>query len=169
MKNSHLLLSSLIACAVFSCKKDELAGAKSQYAKLIVGTWKAYQQNTKIYDLTTNELLKDSTVTFTDANASRAFIEIYNADGNAYVTAQSRKLGAAVATTDTTSYLKYTILGTNLSLKQNIGGSETKPILTLTLTDMGLESLRTGTLNEGWGLSINTSYRIVQGTYYTRQ
>ncbi|NNU33481.1 hypothetical protein HK413_03685 [Mucilaginibacter sp. S1162] len=74
-----------------------------------------------------------------------------------------------MATTDTTSYLKYTILGTNLSLKQNIGGSETKPILTLTLTDMGLQSLRTGTLNEGWGLSVNTSYKIVQGTYYTRQ
>jgi hypothetical protein len=169
MKNSHLILTSFIACAMFSCKKDELAGAKSQYAKLIVGTWKAYQQNTKIYDLTTNELLKDSTIDFTDANAGRAFTEIYNADGSAYVTVQTRKLGALVATTDTTSYLKYTILGANLNLKQNIGGNETKPILTLTLTEMGLESLRTGTLNEGWGLGINISYRIVQGTYYTRQ
>jgi hypothetical protein len=169
MKNSHLILTSFIACAMFSCKKDELAGAKSQYAKLIVGTWKAYQQNTKIYDLTTSELLKDSTINFTDANAGRAFTEIYNTDGSAYVTVQTRKLGALVATTDTTSYLKYTILGANLNLKQNIGGAETKPILTLTLTDMGLESLRTGTLNEGWGLGSNTSYRIVQGTYYTRQ
>jgi hypothetical protein len=169
MKNSHLILSSLIACAVFSCKKDELSNAKSQYAKLIVGTWKAYQQNTKIYDLTTNELLKDSTVIFTDENAGLAFTEIYNADGNAYVTAQTRKVGATVATTDTTTYLRYTILGANLTLKQNIGGTETKPILTLTLTDMGLQSTRTGTLNAGWGLESDTSYKIIQGTYYTRQ
>lgn len=169
MKNSHLILTSLIACAVFSCKKDELAGAKSQYAKLIVGTWKAYQQNTKVYDLTTNELLKDSTVNFTDANAGRAFTEIYNGDGSAYVTVQTRKLGALVATTDTTSYLRYTILGANLNLKQNIGGTETKPILTLTLTVMGLQTTRTGTLNAGWGLESDAPYKIIQGTYYTRQ
>ncbi|MBC7400308.1 MAG: hypothetical protein H7289_10205 [Mucilaginibacter sp.] len=169
MRNSQLLLSTLIACAVFSCKKDNLSGAKAQYAKLIVGTWKAYQQNTKVYDLTSNELLKDSTVNFTDANAGRAFTEIYNTDGSAYITAQTRKLGTTVATTDTTSYLRYTILGANLTLKQSIGGTETKPILTLTLTDMGLQSLRTGTLNEGWGLDVSASYRIVQGTYYTRQ
>lgn len=169
MKNSHIILSSLIACAVFSCKKDNLSGAKSQYARLIVGTWKAYQQNTQIYDLNTNELLKDSTINFTDGNAGRAFTEIYNADGTAYVTVQTRKLGAAVATTDTTTYLRYTILGSNLTLKQNIGGTETKPILTLTLTEMGLQSTRTGILNAGWGLETNTSYKIIQGTYYTRQ
>ncbi|MES2379037.1 MAG: hypothetical protein V4553_20770 [Bacteroidota bacterium] len=169
MRNSHLLFISLIACTLFSCKKDDLSGAKAQYAKLIVGTWKAYQQNTKVYDLTTNELLKDSTVNFTDANAGRAFTEIYNSDGTAYVTVQTRKVGATVATTDTTNYLRYTILGANLNLKQNIGGNETKPILTLTLTDMGLQGLRTGTLNSGWGLEGDVSYKIVQGTYYTRQ
>ncbi|NNU33482.1 hypothetical protein HK413_03690 [Mucilaginibacter sp. S1162] len=47
MKNSHLLLSSLIACAVLSCKKDDLAGAKSQYAKLIVGTGKHISKTQK--------------------------------------------------------------------------------------------------------------------------
>ncbi len=154
---------------MFSCKKDGLSGAKSQYAKLIVGTWKAYQQNTKVYDLTTNELLKDSTINFTDANAGQAFTEIYNADGSAYITEQTRKMGAKTPTTDTTSYLHYTILGTNLTLKQNIGGTETKPILTLTLTDMGLQSTRTGTLNPDWGLDADTSYKIIEGTYYTRQ
>jgi hypothetical protein len=169
MKSSLLLLISLIACMVVSCKKDELSGAKAQYAKLIIGTWKAYQQNTKVYDLVTNQLLKDSTINFTDANAGRAFTEIYNADGNAYVTVQTRKVGAAVATTDTTSYLKYSILGANLTVKQSIGGTETKPILTLTLTEMGLESLRTGALSPSWGLDVEASYRIVQGTYYTRQ
>jgi hypothetical protein len=169
MKTSHLLLVPILACTILSCKKDKLAGAKAQYAKLIVGTWKAYQQNTKIYDLTTNNLLKDSTLNFTGTNASRAFTEIYNADGSAYVTVQTKKMGAAVATTDTTSYLHSSILGANLTLKQDIGGTETKPIITLTATDMGLKSVRTGTLNPSWGLESDVSYKIEETVYYTRQ
>jgi hypothetical protein len=146
-----------------------MGGAKSQYAKLIVGTWKTYQQNIQVFDLATNQLLKDSSINFTGTNTAGSWSEIYNGDGSAYVTKLTKKIGASIATTDTTAYLQYTILGSNITLKQNIGGTETKPILTLTMTDMGLQSTYTGTLNAGWGLNTDTPYKIVQATYYTRQ
>lgn len=146
-----------------------MGGAKSQYAKLIVGTWKTYQQNIQVFDLATNQLLKDSSINFTGTNTAGSWSEIYNGDGSAYVTKLTKKIGASIASTDTTAYLQYTILGSNITLKQNIGGTETKPILTLTMTDMGLQSTYTGTLNAGWGLNTDTPYKIVQATYYTRQ
>ncbi|MDB5004098.1 MAG: hypothetical protein JWQ34_2323 [Mucilaginibacter sp.] len=170
MRNSHLLLVPILACVIFSCKKDELANAKAQYAKLIIGNWKSNQQNIKVYDLATNELLKDSTVNFTGVFSGRSWYEIYTEDGNAYVTSlPTIKLGNKVATIDTTSYLHYTILGANLTLKQNIGGNTTKPILTLTVSDVGLQNTYVGTLNSGWGLALNTDYKIIEADYYTRQ
>jgi hypothetical protein len=170
MRNSHLLLVPILACAIFSCKKDELANAKAQYAKLIVGNWKSNQQNIKVYDLATNQLLKDSTVNFTGVFAGKSWYEIYSEDGNAYVTSlPTIKPSAKVATIDTTSYLNYTVFGANLNLKQNIGGNTIKPILTLTVSDMGLQNTYVGTLNTGWGLEVNTNYKIVEADYYTRQ
>ena len=169
MSKSPILLICFIACAIFSCKKDNMAGTKSQNVKLIIGTWKSYQQNIQVYDMTTNVLLRDSTIYLTGSNAGASWSEIYNTDGTAYITKLTKKIGASVATTDTTNYLQYNILGSNLTLKQNIGGTETKPILTLTMTDMGLQSTYTDILNASWKLDPETSYKVVQATYYTRQ
>ncbi|GAA4102406.1 hypothetical protein GCM10022392_29250 [Mucilaginibacter panaciglaebae] len=153
---------------IYSCKKND--SIRTQYAKLIVGTWKSTGQNTKVYDLSSNELVKDSTITFTGNNANRAWLEIYLANGNSYVTTiPTVKSNTIVATADTTSYLTYTILGSNLLLKQNIGGEATKPILRINTTDMDLESTTTGTLPASWKLGINVSYKITQSTHYIRQ
>jgi hypothetical protein len=169
MNRSLLLCIIFFACAMFSCKKENMGGTKSQYAKLIVGTWKTYEQNIQIYDLNTNQLLRDSTVNFSGTNTAGSWSEIYNENGSAYITKLTKKIGASVATTDTTTYLHYSILGSNITLKQDIGGTETKPILTLTLTDMGLQSTYTGILNSSWGLDTDVTYKIVQASYYTRQ
>ncbi|MCC8426141.1 hypothetical protein [Mucilaginibacter sp. UR6-11] len=169
MKKSHLLIAFLLL-AIYSCKKDDTSGTKSQYAKLIVGTWKSYQQNIRVYDLITDVLLKDSTINFTGSNADKASFEIYNADGSAYVTTPpAKKPGEMMATIDTTGYLNYSILGSTLFLKQTIGGTTTKPILTLTSTELELENTFTGTLTANWGLAVNTTYKIIQATYYLKQ
>jgi hypothetical protein len=168
MKRSILLLFLISTCCFYACKKDSLS-AKQQFSKLIVGTWKTHQQNIQVYDLNSNALLKDSTLNFDEENSARPWSEIFTADGNAYIVTASRKLGATVATNDTTTYSTYTILGTNLTLKQKIGGGQTKPILTLTLTDMGLQYSYTGTLNATWGLNTASTYKIVEATYYTKQ
>jgi hypothetical protein len=168
MKNPLVPLVLILACVFYACKKDSVS-AKQQYSKLIVGTWTTHQQNTKIYDVSSNELLRDSTINFEDENGGRQWSEIYTTDGNAYVTSTSRKLGAAVATTDTTTYSNYSILGTNLTVKQLIGGSQTKPILTLTSAELVLQYSYVGTLNAGWGLGTENTYKIVQATYYTKQ
>ena len=168
MKKSLLPLLLILASCFCGCKKDSLS-SKQQSSKLIVGTWKSHQQNIQIYDLSSNQLLKDSTINLLGENGRVPWSEIYTAEGNAYIITTSRKLGATVATTDTTTYSSYTILGNSLNLKQKIGGSQTKPILTITLTDLGLQYSYTGMLNLGWGLNTESTYKIVEATYYTRQ
>jgi hypothetical protein len=168
MKRSFVLIAFILTFGLFACKKDTIS-SKEQYSKLIVGTWTSHQQNTKIYDVSSNELLKDSTINFDGETGGRPWSEIFSTDGNAYVTSTSRKLGATVATTDTTTYSNYSILGTNLTLKQFIGGSQTKPILTLTSTELVLQYSYVGTLNAGWGLNTESTYKIVQATYYIKQ
>jgi len=169
MKKIHLLFISALLFAQFSCKKDKAAQTKDQYPKLIVGTWKSNRQNIKVYDINTSDLLKDSTISFTGANAGRSWLEIYNDGGTAYITSPPRKISANVVTTDTTTYLTYVIMGDNLTLKQTIGGTETKPIITLSQTDMELQSTYTGLLDTGWGLDVNASYKITETDYYNRQ
>lgn len=167
MKKTLLLLSASIL-AMYSCKKDD--SLKAQYAKLIIGSWKSTGQNTKVYDLNTNELLKDSTINFTGKTAGSAWFEIYNTDGSSYVTTlPAAKQGTLVATADTTSFLTYNILGSNLILKQTNGGSTAKPILALDNTTMYLQSSSTGNLTSKWGLDVNASYKITVSTHYTRQ
>lgn len=167
MKKTYLLLC-LVILAVSSCKKDD--STKTEYAKLIVGSWKSTGKNTKIYDLNTDELLKDSTISFNGKYAGNAWFEIYNTDGSGYVTTLPiTQQGTLIARADTTSFLTYTILGSNLLLKQTNGGSTTKPILALSNTTMDLQSTNTGNLTGSWGLDITASYKITISTHYTRQ
>lgn len=169
MKKIHLLFIPILLFVLHSCKKDQAAQAKDQYPKLITGTWKSYRQNIKVYNISSNDLLKDSTTDFTGANAGRSWLEIYNSDGTGYITAPPRKISANVFATDTTSYLNYAIMGDNLTLKQSIGGTQTRSIITLTQTDLELQSTYTGMLNAGWKLDINASYKITETDYYNRQ
>jgi hypothetical protein len=126
MRKFFVPILFILACAFYACKKDSVS-AKEQYSKLIVGTWKTQQQNTKICDVSSNELLKDSTVNFDDENSGRSWSEIFTTDGNAYVATTSRKLGATIATTDTTTYASYSILGSNLTVKQLIVAAKPNP------------------------------------------
>jgi hypothetical protein len=169
MKKTYLLFIPVLLFALQSCKKDHAAQAKDQYPKLITGTWKSYRQNIKVYDISSNGLLKDSTNDFTGTNAGKSWLEIYNSDGTGYITAPPRKVSANVFATDTTSYLSYAIMGDNLTLKQSIGGTQTKSIITLTQTDLELQSTYTDMLNASWKLDINTSYKITETDYYNHQ
>lgn len=163
-----LLFLCVSILIIYSCKKDD--SMKAQYAKLIIGTWKSTSQNTKIYTLTTDELLKDTTVNFTGHNASRAWLEIYNKDGSGYVTSlPANNQNAQGQEADTTAFLTYTILGSNLTIKQTNGGSATKPILALNNTDMDLQSTSTGNAPANWGLNTKTLYKITLSTHYTKQ
>ncbi|MFD2872193.1 lipocalin family protein [Mucilaginibacter ximonensis] len=167
MKKTYLLLC-LAILAVASCKKDD--STKIEYTKLIVGSWKSTGKNTKVYDLNTDELLKDSTINFTGKNAGSSWFEIYNTDGSSYVTTLPiAQQGTLVARADTTSFLTYAILGNNLLLKQTNGGSTTKPILALSNTTMDLQSTSSGVLTGNWGLDANATYKITVSTHYTRQ
>lgn len=168
MKKYLLPLLVFILLVFNACKKDN-PSTKDQYNKLIIGSWQSNQQNVKVFDLNSNALLKDSTINFDGEFADRAWNEVYSTNGNTFTVTQSRKIGATVATADTTSYAAYTILGSNLTLKQNTGGTQTKPILILNDTAMGLQYSYTGTLNQSWGLTPGVTYKISQLTYYNRQ
>ncbi|MDB5030856.1 hypothetical protein [Mucilaginibacter sp.] len=169
MRNlNYLSLILFCICALFSCKKNEIIGGKS-HAALITGKWLAYQQHTMIYDLNTADLVKDTTMLFSSTNP-KAWYEIFNDDGSAYITTIPHKVaGSSVYATDSTSYLHYTILGSVLTVKQNGGGSETDPIIRLTDTDLGLETIFQSNPQSGWGLDVNTSYKYIVDTYYSRQ
>ncbi|MFD2146907.1 lipocalin family protein [Mucilaginibacter antarcticus] len=167
MKKPLLLFAIITLFALNACKKDD-SSIKDQYTKLIVGTWKSTQLNTKVYDLSSNELLKDSTTTYEGEFSARSFNEVYDINNNTFSVTYSRKIGASVATADTTSYATYTILGNNLTLKQRIGGTQTKPILVLNTTAMCLQYTFTGMLNPTWGLEAGVTYKITQSTNYKK-
>jgi hypothetical protein len=172
MKNLYnLLLIAIAISTVFSCTKGEIVGGKTQNASLITGKWLVYQQNTKVYDLNDNTLLKDTTLLYSSTNFTQAWYQIYNSDGSAYVTTTPyKKTGSSVMSTDTTSYLHYTITGSSfLKLTKNGGGIETDPILSLTQTDLELQNKYTATPATGWSLDVNTNYLFVVNSYYTKQ
>src|SRR5882757_1455841 len=108
MRNIYYLsLLSFSVCILFSCKKGEIVGGESQ-AKLITGKWLVFQQHTQIYDLTTTDLVKDTTLLFSATNP-QAWYEIFNADGSAYITTIPHKVaGSSALVIDTTAYLHYT-------------------------------------------------------------
>ena len=158
----------LFVVSVTACKKDPEVKISSKNAALIVGRWMPNHRHTLVYSVNDNTLVKDTTVKFDATNNINWWFEIYNSNGNAFVTGKPYKQNE-ILKADTTSFFKYTINGSNLVLKPNGGGSETKSIAILTETDMALESTYNGLPRLGWGLDFRTEYHFVEQTYYTRQ
>ncbi len=164
----YLSLAVFVTCALFSCKK-QIVGGKSN-ASLLTGKWLLYQQSTKVYDLNSNALLKDTVVDYATTNYPKAWFEIYNIDGTAYITTTPyKKAGATTSSVDTTSYFHYTILGSSVVLSQNGGGSETDPIIQLTQSTLVQEKTQISPPPSGWGLDTNTAYKFVNDGYYNKQ
>ena len=171
MRNTpYLSFILLIACTLFACKKSDTISIKATNTSLISGKWLVYQQNTKVYDLNTNALLKDTTLSYTAKSVSQPWYETYNTDGSAYVTSKPyKKAGSSVMSADTTAYLHYSILGSNLTLKPYGGGIETDPIVTISQTDLNLQKTYNSLPPAGWGLDMATNYLFVVQNYYTKQ
>src|ERR1700761_4762937 len=150
----HLAFILLLICTLFACQKGEIIGGKTQNASLITGKWLVYQQNSRIFDLNDNSLLKDTTLLYSNTNFSQAWYQIYNTDGTAYVTTTPyKKTGSSVMTVDTISYLHYTIMGSSfLKLTKKGGVIEPDPILSLTQSDLKLKKKYPAPPATGWGL-----------------
>ncbi len=169
MKKIRLLFVPIfIILTATACKKDAEMKISSRNAALIAGKWMSTQRHTIVYSLEDNTLLKDTTVYFDAAHNTNWWFEIYNADGNAYITGKPYKLNE-VTKADTTSFLKYSINGSNIILKPNGGGSETKAIQNLTESNLVLGSVYNGFPRLTWGLDFRTEYHFVEQTYYTKQ
>lgn len=169
MKNTLYLFS--VFCILFiagACKKEGSTKITSKNASLIVGKWMVYQRHTRVYDITTDNLVKDTIVKFDADNNTGWWFEIYDDDGNAYITGKPYKI-MGIQKADTTLYARYTINGSNITIKVNGGGSETKPILNLTETDLSLQSVYNGAGRTGWGLDAGLTYHFIDEVYYSRK
>ncbi|MFD0749402.1 hypothetical protein ACFQZS_04565 [Mucilaginibacter calamicampi] len=164
----YLLTFVFIVLVATACKKEREVKISSKNASLIIGNWLSTQRHTLVYSIDNNTLLKDTTINYDAANNINWWFEIYNADGNAFVTGKPYKQNN-ILKADTTSFLKYTINGSSIILKPNGGGSETKTIRSLTETNMALEGIYNAFPRLGWGLDIRTEYHFVEQAYYTKQ
>ena len=117
MKKTRCLLTSIcIVLTTTACKKQPEVKISSRNAALIVGKWVANQQHTLIYSLDNNTLLKDTIINYGATGNVNWWYEMYNADGNAFVTGKAYRQNG-ILKADTTSFLKYTINGSNMLLK----------------------------------------------------
>jgi len=164
----YLLALIFIVLTATACKKEHEVKISSKNAALIVGKWMVNQRHTMVYSLDDNTLLKDTIIKYDAANNLNWWFEIYNANGNAFVTGKPYRQNE-VLKADTTSFLKYTINGSNIILKPNGGGSETKTILNLTETDMAFEGVYNAMPRLAWGLDLRTEYHFVEQTFYAKQ
>ena len=135
---------------------------------MIIGRWLVYQSHTQVFEAGGEQLLKDTIVTYAAGKNINWWFELYDASGNAYVTGKPYTLNG-VKKADTTSFSRYTITGSSITFKNNGGGSETKPILNLTDTDMELKKEYVDLGRPGWGLDVSSQYRYVDETFYRKQ
>ncbi len=152
----------------FACQKGDGVKVSSKNASLIVGKWLAYQRHTLVYSIEGNNLLKDTIVNYDAANNPNWWFEIYEADGNAFVTGKPYTQ-FNVLKADTTAFLTYAINGSNLSLKPKSGGSETKSILNITEANLTLGKVYNGLPRLGWGFDLRTEYNFVEQTLYRKK
>lgn len=165
---NYLLVVPFLLGVLQSCQKDtQKKSAKN--SSLIIGKWMSYQRHTRVFDAIDNSLLKDTTITFSATNnVNPLWYETYNSDGAAYVISRPYTVGGKQRV-DTTAFMHYSIEGSHLTLKPNGGGSETKPIIELTETNMNLESTYTGLPRLGWGLNAETTYKFTDEVLYKKQ
>jgi hypothetical protein len=164
----YFVTSIFIILMAAACRKESDVKISSRNAALIAGRWVAIQRHTLVYKLDDNALLKDTIIKYDAANNINWWFEIYNSDGNAFVTGKPYRQNN-VLKADTTSFLKYTINGSNLILKPNGGGGETKTIINLIEIDMTLESVYNALPRPAWGLDSRTEYHFVDQIFYTKQ
>jgi len=168
MKNFYLVWALCFGLLFSACQKGDGVKISSKNASLIVGKWLAYQRHTLVYSIEGNDLLKDTVVNYDAANNTNWWFEIFEANGDAFVTGK-RYTQFNILKADTTAFLTYTINGSNLSLKPKSGGSETKSILNITETNMTLGKIYNGLPRLNWGLDVRTEYNFVEQTLYKKQ
>ncbi len=168
MKNYNVILILCISALFFACQKGDGVKISSKNASLIVGKWLVYQRHTMVYSVEGNNLLKDTIVNYDAANNTNWWFEIYESNGEAFVTGKPYTQ-TNVLKADTTAFLNYTIAGSSLNLKPKSGGSETKSILNLTEKEMVLENVYNSLPRFNWGLDLRTEYNFVEQTFYKKQ
>lgn len=159
---------AIASCCLWACTNKSNNNPPS-YSTLIVGKWLIQSDHIKIYTLTDNTLVKDTTISYTDpANNQYAWLFIFNANGSSYITDATPNLSGLV---DTTSSLHYSISGKNLVYTE-VGDNtqNTEPILQLNNTNFELSTTYNTTPNLFYpDLDANTTYKFVEDTYYKRQ
>lgn len=169
MKN--LLSLYIILCTIVilsSCKKEAEMKVTSKNASLIVGRWLVYQRHTQVFEAGGDNLLKDTLVTYAAGKNISWWFEIYDASGNAYVTGKPY-ISNGIQKADTTTFSHYAITGSSITYKPNGGGSETKPIINLTETEMELKNEYVDLGRVTWSLDNRAEYRYVDETFYRKQ
>ncbi len=168
MKINYFLFAVPLGLLIASCQKDNGVKISAKNASLITGKWLAYQRHSVVYSIEDNSVLKDTIVNYDAANNTNWWFEIYETNGDAFVTGKPY-MQNNVLKADTTAFLTYTINGTNLTLKPKSGGSETKSIISITETDVTLEKVYNSLPRLNWGLDLRTEYKFVEQTFYKKQ
>lgn len=167
MKNLYLFWILLFSVFFSACQKGDGVKISSKNASLIVGKWLVYQRHTLVYGIEGNNLLKDTVINYNAGSNTNWWFEIYEADGDAFVTGKPYTFNA-ISKTDTTAFLSYTINGSGLSIKSKSGGSETKTILNLTEGNMTLEKTYNSLPRLNWGLDLSNEYKFIEQTFYKK-
>lgn len=168
MKINYFVFVVPLCLLIASCQKDNGVKISAKNASLITGKWLAYQRHSIVYSIEDNSVLKDTIVNYDAANNTNWWFEIYEADGNAFVTSKPYTLNN-IFKADTTAFLNYTINGSGLMLKPKNGGSENKVILSITENDMTLEKIYNSLPRTNWGLDMSAEYKFVEQTFYKKQ
>ncbi|PJJ84934.1 hypothetical protein [Mucilaginibacter auburnensis] len=168
MKVQYFSFAVLSCLLIASCQKDNGVKISAKNASLIAGKWQAYQRHTVVYRVEDNAILKDTVVNYNAANNINWWFEIYEANGNAFVTGKPYTINN-VLKADTTAFLNYAINGASLMLKPKNGGSENKSIISITETDMTLKKVYNSLPRLNWGLDLRTEYKFVEQTFYKKQ
>ncbi len=168
MKINYFVFAVPLCFIIASCQKDNGVKISTKNASLITGKWLAYQRHTVVYSIEDNSILKDTIVNYDAANNTNWWFEIYENNGDAFVTGKPY-MQNNVLKADTTAFLTYTINGNNLTLKAKSGGSETKSIISITETDITLEKVYNSLPRLNWGLDLRTEYKYIEQTFYKKQ
>lgn len=166
-KSLSLFVIVLLLC-FYSCKKD--SGGKenpdnTNFSSLIIGKWLVTKEHAKIYTMS-GALVKDTTDIYANDRFNNAWYEIYNKDGNGYVTTAT----SGGIKPDTTSFITYSIAGNEMKIYEEGEYNYSSTILILNSTSMQKEdTYTTPDADSRWNLPANTPYKYVEDYTYTKQ